>query len=233
LFINAGCGIIFINCHAGENMIKVTTAKKNLEGVQLRDLFQTPRYGIEFLIPFLKEAGVSGVWDCAVGEGRISNVLEEHNFKVYRTDIRPTPFVDRVLNFITETETLPPGIDCIVTNPPYSLKTLFIQRAFEYGLKFAFLVPATYSAEMIRFLRKNCQKIVPTSRISYITPRIVARVNAGENASYKVVDEIPQELIYKYSSSQYHSMWLLHGFNLPENEVFVDIPLSARKGRIL
>jgi len=214
-------------------MIKITTAKKNLEGVQLRDLFQTPRYGVEFLIPFLQNAGVSGVWDCAVGDGRISNVLEEYNFKVYRTDIRPTPFTDRVLNFITETENPPPGIDCIVTNPPYSLKTLFIQRAFEYGLRFAFLVPATYSGEMIRFLRKRCQKIVPTSRISYIPPQIVERVNNGENTNYKTVDEIPSKLIYKYSSAQFHSMWLVYGLNLPENEVFVDIPLSTRRERIL
>jgi hypothetical protein len=214
-------------------MIKITTTKKDFEGVQLRDLFQTPRYSVEILIPFLKRAGVSGVWECAVGDGRISNVLEENNFKVYRTDIRQSIFTDRVLNFITEIENPPSGIDCIVTNPPYSLKTLFIQRAFEYGLKFAFLVPANYSAEMIGFIRKGCQRIVPTSRISFIPPKICERVNAGENTNYTTVDEIPSELIYKYSSAQFHSMWLVYGLNLPENEVFVDIPLSTRRERIL
>ena len=41
--------------------------------------------------------------------------------------------------------------DCIITNPPYSLKNEFLRRAYEIGKPFAFLLPLTTLETRKRF----------------------------------------------------------------------------------
>lgn len=42
-------------------------------------------------------------------------------------------------------------------------------------------------------------------------------------SNYTNRNDIPQKLIEKYSSSQFHTMWLTWGFNLPERETYVEL----------
>lgn len=208
-----------------------TSAPRKPDVAQGRDTFETPDYASKLLIPFIPKK-IRNVWECAAGGGKIVRVLED-NFDVYSSDIRPSPFVEKVSNFVTDESAF--ALDdtwAIITNPPFSIKDLFIERAFEYGVPFAFLINADYSQQTINWLRRGCQKIVPTSRIAYITPNIVERVNKGEGTSYETKDEIPSPLLYKYSSAQFHSMWLTWGFDLGESEIFVDLSVEQRKNNI-
>jgi hypothetical protein len=200
--------------------------------VQGRDTFETPNYAVDLLIPFIPK-NVGTIWECAAGGGKIAVRLEgTKRYGVYTTDIRFEPdIIDRQFNFITETleDSELSSIDCIITNPPFSIKDLFIEKAFEYNKPFAFLINADYSATSINWIKRGCEKIIPTSRIAYITPDIVSRVNSRENTIFERKDEIPSQLIYKYSSAQFHSMWLTYGFDLGRTETFVDLTAETRK----
>ena len=127
------------------------------------------------------------------------------------------------------------------------------------GLRFALLIPADISLWTIDAVRKyNCEKIIPTRRVDYLTPHICdlvwrGQVNETYGTKYKktedmdgdfidkalrevhkfnIVDEIPEKLIRKYSSSDFHSMWLTWGFGLGKSETFVELT-NEMKNRIL
>ena len=51
--------------------------------------------------------------------------------------------------------------------------------------------------------------------------------------NYETLEDAPQQLLHKYSSSQFHSMWLTYKFDLGKTETFVDLPLEEIKENIL
>lgn len=248
----------------------ITTARKAPDEQQLRDTFQTPSYAIRLLIPFIPK-NITHVWECAAGGGIISRNLEKSGYTVFESDIwydrdGITPY-----NFVNDMPRT--DIDsryAIITNPPFSIKDMFVERCFDYGRPFALLINADYSNQSIDWVKRGCEKIIPTSRIAYITPNVLRRIHEGEAYkeamrlsswsfrytmeqfktespeiwekilrdyehihNYNSIEDVPQELLYKYSNAQFHSMWLTYGFNLGKTETFVDLSVSERKGNIL
>ena len=226
-----------------------------------RDNFQTPRYATELLIPFIPDY-VKYIWEPANGDGAISRVLKEYGFSVQTSDIRDGSdtvfnFLDvvschRVADIII---TNPPFSSklkigfynrCMEYGIPFALLI-----PADYS---GWLIKAMDTG--------GCEKIIPSRRIDYITPFIEELVFKGETLElvnkerdtnfkkykdiphdilriyslltprYDSVLDIPEHLIKKYSSSNFHSMWLTWGFNLGKSETFA--PLSnANKIRIL
>lgn len=207
----------------------LTTPKKTPESTQVRDSFETPRYAVELLLPFIPKS-VRWWWECAAGNKRISKVLLASGLGVFSSDLIEKEGV-RGINFLSED--CPETPQGIITNPPFSIKKEFIEKAFQYDIPFAFLINADYSGEQIGWIERGCEKIIPKRRINYLTPNIVARVNLEEGTKFTVVDEIPNKLLHGYSSSQFHSMWLTKGFNLGRTETFVDLPIEWIKEHIL
>ncbi len=194
----------------------VTVAPKTPNVPQGRDTFQTPNYATDLLVPFIPKT-IKWVWECACGDGKIVQRLTEHGLGVYPSDIRKSNgWVDNhILNFITDgfpivNYTLG-GNWAIITNPPFSIKEEFIEKAFSYKVPFAFLINADYSGKQIDWIKRGCEKIIPNRRIDYITP-------TGRNG--------------KTSSSQFHSMWLTWGFDLGRTETFVELSLEDKKNNI-
>jgi len=249
----------------------ITTPKKTPNVSQSRDTFQTPKYAIDILIPFIPKH-VTHVWECAAGGRRIADRLERLGYNVLATDIVET--LDRVTpyNFITDTRRtdIVPEYFSIITNPPFSIKDAFVRQCLSYKVPFALLINADYSQQTISWIRAGCEKIVPTSRIAFITPNILKRIHDGEVwklyckemetrvaydsleelkvdnpevyveimdryrniHNYATIDEASQEMLYKYSSAQFHSMWLTYGFGLGKSETFVDLTSDTRKNNI-
>lgn len=221
----------------------VTKAPKTANTVQIRDTFETPAYAVDLLAPFLPSNIKFTVWECAAGNGRIGNRLEKiiPNCKVLATDIRGTDYVLNhgfIHNFLSEYDLITEIGDTlhdnviIVTNPPFSVKEEFIERAFEYRLPFAFLINADYSGTHIKWIERGCSKIVPNRRIDYITPNTIIRVNTELGTEYNDIEEIPDEILSKFTSSQAHSMWLTYGLGIEKSEVFVDLPKEWKKSRV-
>lgn len=183
-----------------------TQQKANLNGVDGRDMFQTPNYATELLVDVLRDVIPIApykrfrIWECAMGQGKILNCLDSMDFDVRGTDLVGSAFT---MNFLAETT--PFQFDCIVTNPPFSLKRKFYEKCREYEVPFALLIPADYSGWIIKAVQDGAEKIIPTRRIDYITPT------------------------NKKSSSQFHSMWLTWGMNIGRTETFVELTNEMKK----
>lgn len=103
--------------------------------------YSTPTAVTEALLDYWSPPAGASIWEPACGAGAISEVLIEKGYKVTSTDINYRGY-GHLGDF------LEPGAkaaDYIITNPPFFLLDLFIQRAIELKLKgFAFLTPANY-----------------------------------------------------------------------------------------
>jgi len=102
------------------------------QNVKSADDFQTPKIGIEPLIKYLDKKWI--IWECACGKGNLVTAFKEQGFKVIGSDI------SMGVNFLTQR---PETFDCIITNPPYSIKQQFLERCYFLGKPFALLLPLT------------------------------------------------------------------------------------------
>jgi hypothetical protein len=233
-----------------------TNQPKTPEKIQLRDFFETPRYAIELLLPYIPES-VDYIYEPACGNYRISNVFIKHGYFVHSADLLYGQ------NFLTD-EPNPSNKfrTCIVTNPPYSLKFDFIKRAMDAYEEdpFAFLIPFDLCEKMISLIRDyDCQAIVPNRRIDYLTPNILENIWRGQNKNliekeeglkfknwflipddlkykyqdrvwkYTHIEDVPNKILRQFTSSQFHSVWLTRKFYLPEQLNFVDLSIKDKE----
>jgi len=155
------------------------------------DDFQTPEFALDILVPYLRKEWI--IWECASGKGNLVRGLIKRGFKVIGTDII------HGFDFFKWT---PKKFDCIVTNPPYSMKDRFLERAYELGKPFALLLPITAleGERRQRLFRKyGIQLIIPNKRINFETP-------SG-----------------KGSGSWFLSVWFTWGLDLPKELNFVKV----------
>ena len=89
------------------------------------DFYPTPPMATERLLDVEKFDG--DIWECACGDGAISKVLEQHNYKVYSTDLINRNYGETGIDFLMETQ----KCDNIITNPPYKNALDFAQKAVE------------------------------------------------------------------------------------------------------
>ena len=78
------------------------------------DDFQTPENALDILIPYLKKEWK--IWECASGNG---NLIKGFNDRGYIYIISSDILMEEKEDFL---KWQPDEFDCIVTNPPYSLK---------------------------------------------------------------------------------------------------------------
>lgn len=152
------------------------------------DDFQTPALALEPLFPFLKKEWI--IWECAQGTGNLVRGLEANGFKTIGSDILTSQ------DFLTW---MPEKFDCIITNPPFSIKDEFLARAYSIGKPFAFLLPLTTFEGKKRqalFRKYGVQVIFFDKRINFETP-------SGNG-----------------SSSWFATAWFSHGLNLPNDMTF-------------
>jgi len=99
------------------------------------------------------------IYEAAYGMGHLANYLRECGYTVVgdpEWDYLTTDFSD---------------YDIAVTNPPYSLKNEFLQRAYQLGKPFAFLMPADTAVGLQRFPlfeRYGVELLIPSRRVNYI-----------------------------------------------------------------
>ncbi len=155
------------------------------------DDFQTPPEALDILLPYL--SGYSHVWECAAGKGNLAGALKAEGFKVTATD--------KEWNFLSGRDN-PDGADVIVTNPPYSIKNAFLERAYERGLPFAFLLPLSTLESARRqklFARYGIDIVLPSRRYHFETP-------SGRSG--------------KSSSAWFATAWFCHGIPMPRQIMF-------------
>ena len=127
-----------------------------------RNDFQTPVEALAPLLPYLKKDWT--IWECAEGKGNLVKHLQALGYRVIGSDILDGR------NFLSWQ---PEHFDCIVTNPPYSIKQQFIERAYKLRKPFAFLLPLTTleTANRQRFFKEyGVELILFDKRINFQTP---------------------------------------------------------------
>jgi hypothetical protein len=135
-----------------------------------RDLYETPEWVTEALIPHLPRAPVH-IWEPAQGSGKMVRALRPVSL-VTATDIESgTDFLTVDRPYVM--------IDAIVTNPPYELGTEFCEHAMRLmescGGQVAMLMRTDFDhAKSRSHLFRDCpafaKKVVLTKRIVWFAP---------------------------------------------------------------
>lgn len=86
-----------------------------------RDLYETPEWVTDALHPHLWD--VQTIWEPAAGSGKMVRALRQHGLDVCDSDIETGD------DFLTSLATFTPQPQAIVTNPPYTHATEFIEHA--------------------------------------------------------------------------------------------------------
>jgi hypothetical protein len=127
------------------------------------DRFDTPAYAVRPLLPYIKKTWT--VWEPtdSGGAGKITELLAEHGCDVIATG-------KKQLDFLEDEPDL--YFDCIVTNPPYSLKDEFILRCLEHNKPFALLMPLTTlegvaRGDMFRRMQQDFGVLVLDRRVEF------------------------------------------------------------------
>ena len=177
-----------------------------------KDNFQTPPYAVDPLVPYLdmyryrfwpESLEELTIWESASGEGLLACALRNASdrFHVIETDIAPNQNA-----FYLDFLNAEPQFDwhVMVTNPPFSLKYKWLERAFQYGKPLALLVPletlgAASAQNVFRQEPHNFSFVFFNRRINYKTP-------------YKGWD----------SSAQFPSVWILYKLSF-DGIIFAEI----------
>jgi hypothetical protein len=93
------------------------------------DLYESPPCAVHAI---MREGILTHrIWECAAGNGAIVTPLRDAGHVVFASDkIHRTFPLDRECDFLKETKA-PAGTEMIVTNPPYSHATEFVEHALE------------------------------------------------------------------------------------------------------
>ena len=90
------------------------------------DYYATEPKALELLLE--KETFDPYVWECACGEGHLSEVLKKHGYIVKSTDLVDRGYGDGGVDFLTTTER---HNGDIITNPPYKYAQQFVEKAMD------------------------------------------------------------------------------------------------------
>lgn len=152
---------------------------------QNEDYYATEPKATELLLE--QETFSPYVWECACGEGHISEVLKQHGYKVKSTDIVDRGYADtEVQNFFNITkETLKYDFPRdIITNPPYKFAQKFVEHALEIsadGTKVAMFLKLTFLESKAR--KKMFEKYPP--KVVYVSSSRLQCAKNGDFDTYK------------------------------------------------
>ncbi len=118
------------------------------------------------------------IWECACGNGRLSEQLIENGHQVYSTELFKRGYGKQGVDFLKQKK-MPKSIDCIVTNPPYSQAVEFCLHALDLVSKkkgvVAMLLKLTFLESQNRF-----NNLFADKPMTYVFP-FVSRLSCYKN----------------------------------------------------
>lgn len=117
------------------------------------------------------------VWECACGEGNLSEVLKEHGYNVFSTDLIDRGYPDMIMDFLKVEDGLIYEGD-IITNPPFKYTTEFILKALEAvpeGNKVAMFLKINYLSGKARY--RDIYSKFPPQRVYVFSSRVACSKN--------------------------------------------------------
>ena len=148
---------------------------------QIDDYYATEPKAVELLLE--QESFSKRVWECACGEGHMSEVLKAHGYEVFSSDIIDRGYEGtQVIDFLSVAKGTFNSYD-IITNPPYKYAKEFVKHALEIsppGTKIAMFLKLTFLESQSR--RKLFEKY-PPKRIYVSSSRLQCAKN-GDFVKY-------------------------------------------------
>ncbi len=177
-----------------------------------RDLYETPDWVTEALLPFIPHG--ASIWEPACASGKICKILKENKHKVYATDLVTNYGVTGVDFLGNDTMYLPP-VDGIITNPPFNKAAeAFIRRSLKLMKPqlgyVAMLLPVDFdSGKTRRDMFEDCPawatKLILTSRITWFDPPPGAKGKSpSQNHAWFIWDWARGTRCIKPATMEYH-----------------------------
>ncbi|SFO77738.1 hypothetical protein SAMN04488056_112161 [Cohaesibacter marisflavi] len=140
------------------------TVKRNAD-INGPDFFPTPPWATHALID--NEVFTGDIWECACGDGEMSNVLQETGNQVISSDLYDRGFGETGVDFLEQTK----KVSNIITNPPYNSAQQFVEQAHKLSSqKFALLLRLAFLEGASR--ARTIFSTVPPSRVWVFSERI-------------------------------------------------------------
>lgn len=145
---------------------------------EINDYYATEPKAVELL---MKEENFHPyVWECACGEGHISEVLKAHGYKVKSSDLYDRGYEGtETIDFLKVTkEDIKNDVPRdIITNPPYKYAKEFVENALDIsmdGAKVAMFLKLTFLEGKAR---KKLFEVAPPKRIYVFSSRVKCAKN--------------------------------------------------------
>ena len=159
----------------------------------------TPRYVVEPIVKYLKSKGYKKIW-CPfdLDHSLYVRILKTEGFDVFNTHIKTGgDFFEIDANSF--------DYDCIVSNPPFTLKDKILERLYAIGKPFAILLPqnALQSAKRTNlFIKYGIEYLGFDTRACFYTNGILKEIKFGNHfaSGYFCKDVLPEKLIFEYLS---------------------------------
>ena len=154
----------------------------------------TPRYGVTPIIKYLKHKGYFNIL-CPFDKDDSFYVreLRANGFNTTNSHLETMDFFD-----ITDFS----NIDCIVSNPPFSIKDKILKRLYEIGKPFAILLPQNSLQAIGRvnlFMEHGLEYLGFDKRINFYTNGDITKWRKGNHfaSGYFCKDVLPEKLIFE------------------------------------
>lgn len=153
----------------------------------------TPRYGVEVLLPHIQHLKDKIIW-CPFdrGDSQFVKVLGDNGFSVVYSHI------DFGQDFLTYE---PEKWDILISNPPYTEKRKYWERALNLGKPFALLLPLNILSDSVinttmRERESSFQLLIPSRRMRFYNRKTGETGNQPTfKASYFGVDIFKKQII--------------------------------------
>ena len=127
------------------------------------DFYPTPPQATQSLLD--RQKFEVNIWECACGNGAMSEVLIKNGYNVYSSDLINRGYGETGIDFLQSTK----QVDNIVTNPPFNLATEFTTHSFKLAKKKVVMLSKISYLEGIKrreqiFNQRKLEKVLIFSR---------------------------------------------------------------------
>jgi hypothetical protein len=168
-----------LNVSQGNKLTKFRLAGHNLENNREKnDFYPTPPMATERLLDVEQFNGE--IWECACGDGAISDVLINKGFNVYSSDLIDRGYGETGIDFLLSNR----KTENIITNPPFKLSLEFVYKALELtNNKVAFMLRINFLEGVARqkmFQETPLEKVhIFSRRITFTNPNSNKKTHGG------------------------------------------------------
>lgn len=112
--------------------VTLGASNHSLKDREINDYYATDPKALEIFLDRLKEDGIElhRVWECACGQGHLSNVLKNRGVDVASTDLVDRGYGEDCIDFLKFESGYLLDLD-ILTNPPYKYAKEFVEKGLE------------------------------------------------------------------------------------------------------